>query len=275
MLQIHSGNLYKVLRDFHILTGARVELLDKKLNILVHYPPEKIDFCRIVSEDTELGTKCAECDWNNSQICAKTKSVVHYRCHMGLTEAIMPIFDSNGILGYVMFGQVLMQERGQELRQTLKKRFSEEAFPGITDAIDSIPAKTASELSACITILQSLVTFFLSNQWILPARSEFIRHMDKFIETNLSQKITVEDICEEFHIRRTRLYSAAQEYLGCSIAKYIRTQRISHACRLLRETDLSVTAIADRVGFSEYRHFSRVFQQVAGVSAMEYRRRNR
>lgn len=275
MLQIHSGNLYKVLRDFHTLTGVRIELLDKNLNTLIYYPPEKIEFCNIVSSDQLLRSKCVECDRHNSQTSARTKNVVHYRCHMGLMEAVTPVFDDSGILGYVMFGQVLMQETCKETRTALKRQFSEKKYPGITKAIDCIPVKSATELSASVTILEALVTFFMSNQWIMPEKSEFIRRLDHYIEANLSQNITVDDICAEFHIKRTRLYGIAKEYLGCSIAKYIRQQRIAHACRMLLETSHPITTIAYAVGFSDYRHFSRIFREVQGVSATKYRKQAR
>jgi AraC-like DNA-binding protein len=275
MLQIHSGNLYKVLRDFHTLTGVRIELLDKNLNSLIYYPPEQIDFCKIVSSDTALKTKCAECDWHNSQTSAKTKNVVHYRCHLGLMEAVAPVYDDNEILGYVMFGQVLMKETCKQTRKILKEHFSESKYPGITDAIDSIPVKSAAELSASVTILETLATFFMSNQWIKPEKSEFTRRLDLYVESNLSQNITVDDICAEFRIKRTRLYSVAKEYLGCSLAKYIRQQKILHACRLLKETNMPVTAIAYATGFADYRHFSRIFRQIQNISATDYRKQNK
>ena len=183
-----------------------------------------------------------------------------------------PIYDTNGVLGFVMFGQVLMQEGATLMREELHRRFENSSLSGIHEAIDAIPIKRSVEFEATVTILNALVSYLLSNQWVTPAKSEFIRHMDSFIEANLDKNINVGDICSEFHIKRTRLYSIAKEYLGCSIATYIRNQRIAHACKMLRETDLSVGAIAYAVGFSDYGHFSRIFQQTEGKSATAYRR---
>ena len=168
-----------------------------------------------------------------------------------------------------------MKENQKEVRTRLKKQFDEKEFPGITEAIDQIPAKSTVELEAAITIMQALVTYMLSNQWVTPERSEFIRHLDSYILKNLSKTITVDDICTEFHIRRTRLYSVASEYLGCSIAKYIRQQRIAHACRMLCTTDLPITEIAYAVGFSYYGHISRLFQLSCKMSATNYRQIHR
>ena len=271
MIQIDSEQLYKILRDFHTLTGARIELLDTEMQTLMFYPPEKISFCRMLSGDPQLGRKCMECDRANSLISAQSKCLIHYRCHMGLLEAVAPIMDGDEILAYVMFGQVLLSDTSNEVRKALKKRFSAQLFQNMEEAIDEIPLMTTDELSASITVLQTIVTYVLSNRLIIPGRSEFIRRLDRYIADNLSGSITVDDLCQTFHIGRTRLYSLSKDYLGCSVAAYVRRQRIVYACRLLRETNLQVTSIACATGFSDYRHFSRVFLKDVGVPATKYR----
>lgn len=259
-------------RDFYTLTNIKIVLFDKNGETLMAYPESEIPFCTLIGQDAAWDQRCADCDQKNFNLCTKAKQITHYRCHLGLSEAVVPIYDSDGILGFIMFGQVLMQERAERTREELRRRFREEEFPGIGEAIEQIPVKTSAELDAAITISKALLSYLLSNQWVTPAKSEFIRHMDSFIEANLDKNITVEDICAEFHIRRTRLYTIAKKYLGCSIAVYIRKQRISHACRMLRDTDMSINAIAYAVGFSDYGHFSRIFQQIQGESATAYRR---
>lgn len=273
MMDINATNLYKVFRDFYTLTKIKIVLFSKEKEVLMEYPSTKNTFCSIISKDYYWDKKCDECDRKNIDICSKSGKTSEYFCHLGLFEAVTPIYDNNGILGYVMFGQVLVE--GHQLEETkarLKNQFDEGNFKGIKNAIENIPVKSSAELTACVTVLQAITTYMLSNQWVVPQRSEFIRHMDRYIENNIEKDISVEDICAEFHIRRTRLYNIAKNYLGCSIALYIRKQRISYACRLLEETDDSVSDIAYKVGFSDYGHFSRVFKRLTGISATNYRR---
>lgn len=276
MMDINATNLYKIFRDFYTLTNIKIVLFNKNKDVLLEYPQGEETFCNIISNDEFWCNRCADCDRKNIDICAKSGKTSEYFCHLGLFEAVTPIYDSNGILGYVMFGQVLVdRDNLSDIKNSLKAKFSEEKFNGISRAIDAIPVKTSAQLNACVTVLQAITTYMLSNQWVVPQRSEFIRHMDRFIEDNIENEISIEDVCAEFHIRRTRMYSISKEYLGCSLALYIRKQRINCALRLLDETDDSVSTITYKVGFSDYGHFSRVFKQFVGISATDYRKKNR
>ena len=47
--------------------------------------------------------------------------------------------------------------------------------------------------------------------------------------------------------------------------------RVQHACRLLRSTGDSITAIALQSGFSTIRNFNRAFREETGMTPREYR----
>ena len=189
-----------------------------------------------------------------------------YKCHAGLTEAVVPIFDRNGVLAYVMFGQIVPQESDSATIARIKKQ-----YPAYSEEVERIPVKSVEELNAAATILQAITSYVMTNRWGTPEKSEFIRQIDQYIEEHLSQSITMEELCDAFRIGRTRLYELSMEYLGCGLSEYIRKQHIHHAKLLLRQTTLSITEIAYAVGFSDYNHFSRVFKQIVGMSARAYR----
>ncbi|MDD7021822.1 MAG: helix-turn-helix domain-containing protein [Aeromonadales bacterium] len=53
-------------------------------------------------------------------------------------------------------------------------------------------------------------------------------------------------------------------YANCSAGEYIGRMRVLHALRMLHESDLSVTAIAQASGFSSLTSFERVFKKYGG-----------
>ena len=47
--------------------------------------------------------------------------------------------------------------------------------------------------------------------------------------------------------------------------------KMEHACSLLDSTDLSVGAIASRLGYEDPLYFSRLFSRTVGISPRSYR----
>jgi len=66
----------------------------------------------------------------------------------------------------------------------------------------------------------------------------------------------------------TRIF---KQIIGDSPGRYVIKARISRARQLLRETDLTVSQIADLLGYQDIYFFSRQFKRYAGMSPKAYR----
>ena len=82
----------------------------------------------------------------------------------------------------------------------------------------------------------------------------------------------MEDIAYYVGISRSHLFRSFQHYMSRSPKEYLTEYRIKQACHLLRETDLSVSAIAYSVGFENNLYFSKAFRKQKGLSPSEYRK---
>ncbi len=274
MLQLNQSVMRQLLKDFYTLTKVRIVLWDSQFQEMISYPKERIAFCSLIRKNGEIDTRCHVSDRSGCKKSEKQGGLVIYRCHAGLTEAVLPIRDKYGTIGYVFFGQTLLEDAQKPVREELRAAFSEQQFPGIGEAIDSIGIKTKEELHATGTVLQAITSYMLSNQWVMPKRADFIRQLDAYILEHIGSSITVEQLCRDFRMGRTRFYALSSDFLECPIAAYIRKKRIEEAQRLLRETTLSIARIADATGFSNYNHFFRVFREETGLSARVYRQQH-
>lgn len=52
---------------------------------------------------------------------------------------------------------------------------------------------------------------------------------------------------------------------------YVARLRVAEAKRLLRRRELSITEVAQAVGYGDYAYFSRVFKKLTGISPRQYR----
>lgn len=273
MLELEQSVLHKILKDFYTLTKIRIVLWDSDFHEILCYPEPRSRFCSLIRQDSTINEQCTACDIAACRRCTKTKKLVLYRCHAGLTEAVVPIQDRLGTIGYILFGQIIPEKTSKAVKSQLARTFHEECFPGVGAAIEAISLKSEEDLSAAATVLQALTSYVLENQWVTPKKADFLRLLDSYIQRNLAQNITVETMCADFRISRSRLYAVAERFLDCGVAEYVRKKKIEAAQRLLRETELTIGAIADATGFSDYNYFSRVFRKETGMSARAYRQK--
>lgn len=72
------------------------------------------------------------------------------------------------------------------------------------------------------------------------------------------------------HLTRT-----FQQYYGCSPTEYINKLRLRYAARLLHESDLYVSVIAEKSGFNTLTYFNQLFKKYYHVGPVEYRKGKR
>ena len=272
MLRLSTVNIFNIFKSFYTLNHVRIVLVDADLVRLLSYPEGQGGFCGLIRQDPAVNEKCLRCDRDGCEMSARRGDLAVYRCHAGLVEAAVPIMDPNGILGYIMFGQLIPHEDAREVKESLLAAFPEERFPGIRSRIEDIEIKTREEIEAAAVVLRALATYVLSNRWVTPDKADFIRHLDRYVISHIREPILVEDLCAEFAIGKTRLYEVAGEYLGRTLMEYVRHARIEYAKTLLERTSLSISAVAENTGFSDYNRFSRIFRKEEGMSAGAYRR---
>jgi AraC-like DNA-binding protein len=93
----------------------------------------------------------------------------------------------------------------------------------------------------------------------------------RFIETHLAEPIRAADVAKAVHVTPQHLTKLFQQHLSTTPAKYLWQARADRGAELLRSTGLSVSDIADRCGFQNPFHFSRVVKNLYGRSPKAFR----
>lgn len=93
----------------------------------------------------------------------------------------------------------------------------------------------------------------------------------RYIDLHFKEALTLDQLAEEGHMNKFYLSHAFKRTYGVSPINYIIEKRIDESKYLLAETDLSLSQIAQLLGFSSLSYFSQVFRRTQGVSPKEYR----
>lgn len=83
--------------------------------------------------------------------------------------------------------------------------------------------------------------------------------------------VSLDELCTLFHCSRSHLSHLFQKKTGCSLHAYCNRLRVRDAEQLLASTSLSVTEIAQMLGFSDASYFVRVFRLQTGITPLQFR----
>lgn len=113
---------------------------------------------------------------------------------------------------------------------------------------------------------------------ILPAAAskgcDFALNAARLINENFTEDITLVSVAKELAVSPQYLSSVFKLNIGMNFSEYLRNLRLDYACRLLENSESSVTEICFKVGWGNYSHFSRIFKLIYGMSPKKYRKKH-
>lgn len=131
--------------------------------------------------------------------------------------------------------------------------------------LDQIPlayqeAQHAADVKG-LTVLNS-VTLYQSV--FMGCESKEVRDAMKYIKNNFYKEITVESAAGSLGISASRLMHVFKENLGLTFNTCVMESRISAVIRLMETKKYRVYEIAQMVGYSDVKYFSKVFKEATG-----------
>ena len=157
--------------------------------------------------------------------------------------------------------------------------------PFIKDCMTEIHAEYESGKSGADMMLKSLtyglMAYLLRNHSADVSEKEReqknqtlrrIASVTAYVAASYSGKITTRTLAALCYLSEGHFCRFFKKATGKSPLEYVREFRIDRSTVLLRDTDGSITRIAELVGFDDVNYFSRSFKAVKGISPTEYRR---
>lgn len=92
-----------------------------------------------------------------------------------------------------------------------------------------------------------------------------------YIDTHASGHIARWQMASEINVNEDYLARMFKKELGVSLWDYLMRCRIDMACRLIRDTGMSMNEIAYRTGFQDQAYFNRVFKKITGMQPRKAR----
>lgn len=267
--------LRSLLKDFYEITRIRITVFDVDMRELVSWPEQFPPFCRAIRSTDAGSAACRDCDRVACAAAAKQRGAYIYRCHAGLTEAVVPLYVGEVLVGYLWCGHVFSYPS------------FEEGIVEIVHCCTALPLASSDLEAACA--VQPIITeeYVRSAARILHATASYLilEHMatlredseaaclDRYLTAHFTQPITAEKVCDALRLSRSQLYRLSSQLYGCGVSRHVRTLRIAYAKKLLaNKQEMSIAEVAGACGYSDYNYFIAVFTRETGVSPGIWRR---
>jgi len=105
--------------------------------------------------------------------------------------------------------------------------------------------------------------------------SQIAEDIDKatiYFSEHYNEDICIEDYARKQHMSTSWFIRNFKQYTGSTPMQYILSKRIYNAEALLQDEHYNITEISSIVGYENPLYFSRIFNNVKGISPSEYRK---
>lgn len=96
-------------------------------------------------------------------------------------------------------------------------------------------------------------------------------NVESYLKNHMSESPSIEDLARMASMSPTKLKLLFKQRYGDTIYGYLRSLRMEHAAKMLKEEGLGVTEVAYSVGYKSLSRFSEAFFKVYGVLPSQYK----
>ena len=102
---------------------------------------------------------------------------------------------------------------------------------------------------------------------------EPVKKAQEFIEANVSERISVDSLCNLFSISRRNFERRFKKATSNTVAEYIQRVKIEAAKKSFETNRKNISEVMYDVGYSDNKAFRNVFRNVTGLSPIAYRKK--
>lgn len=100
--------------------------------------------------------------------------------------------------------------------------------------------------------------------------NELVCKILKYIEENINNKITIQDLEKIFFYNRYYIMKLFKKEIGMSVIEYINSIRIYNSIISIRDTNFKLIYIAFKNGFYSLEYFSETFKTITGLNPRKF-----
>ncbi len=269
------------------VSGMHVGIHDPDRTTMISGGDSVNNLCKFCSARSTLFSEHCRCDDRNFLKRALTEQQpITYRCHLGLTEAILPIIDEDAVVGVLFLGQVRITPDHTMTDDAVYARlhdmdpdaFGEDIRESLTEAYRGTCSMSKEQFRSFCSLADYAARGVYVSNWLSRRIGTTEQHLQQYLQTRIDpvhiplSELSVEKIAQDLYISYSQLNRLSRRCFGVPLKQHILQRKIDAASQLLlRDETLSVRDIAAHIGIDNPFYFSRLFTERMGLSCTAYR----
>lgn len=99
-----------------------------------------------------------------------------------------------------------------------------------------------------------------------------LKELIRFLQEHYAEKINIDLLAQKFGYSRNHFMSIFKQHTGSSCVNFLLQLRLNKACEALIQSNLSISEIAQNVGFENLSNFNRQFKKRYNMTPLQFRR---
>ncbi|WAM30977.1 PocR ligand-binding domain-containing protein [Caldicellulosiruptor naganoensis] len=271
---IKYDNLISVLDNFSYITGISANFLTADNQWVENKKKGTCEFCMLMKKYYQNGEACRNSDLAGAQTAQKKKGVHVYRCHMGLVEAVIPLFFNNSYIGALFIGQILLEPPTEKMWQEVFEKIKDQPLDieAARRGFFNLTHIDHEKLQSVLDMMHIVAKYIIDSEMIRISSLSSIEKIIEYIKNHYMEDITLEDLAKMVYLSPTYLSYLFKKQLGITFKEYLINIRLKKSKELIETTDLSIGEISKMVGIEDQNYFSRLFKRKFGVSPLNYKK---
>ena len=101
--------------------------------------------------------------------------------------------------------------------------------------------------------------------------NDTLREIITYVNEHYTKKLSLEEVANQVGFSREYFCRFFKQHMGITFLRYLNEVRISHAGRLLMNTDMSISEVMSESGFTNQTIFNRLFKEIYGMTPRQSR----
>lgn len=236
-------------------------------------------YCAMIRSSESGFASCQSCDRANAHTASIKHKELVYKCHAGLIEIVLPLYDSKGnYIGCMTSGQFLLEGEAPADKKLIEKTAWLHALDPLFLYKSYRKSKVLSRLQMegiidYLNEIGRLIVKTHNNLLFLETvdSPDKILLIKQFVANNYMKKMTIPETAKRFFFCPGHFCRFFKNEVGVSFMCFVNMYRISKAEEMLELTKRNISEIAFLSGFGSISQFNRMFKNIKGVSPRDFR----